>query len=207
MSKNLLIKNYIPVIIVGILCFTKFAGLNILLSIIYLFIENKNNKGKSEDIGFKPKNILVDIKEYWWLIFLPIVSGIVAIGLSKLILPDFYLHVLNRTKPMLSLDKIFILIPQLFILAFGEEIAFRAFFQTKIRNITNPIWSVLITSLFFAIGHYSPGSISVIIYDLFFVFIDSVIYGIIYLKTKNVYSCTISHFSANLVGIFILMLF
>lgn len=205
MNNNLLIRNYIPIIIVGVLCFTKLAGLTILFSILYLFIENKKINGKAEDIGFKPQNILSDIKKYWWLIFIPIFSGIVAIGLSKLILPDFYLHVLNRTKPMLSLDKIFILIPQLFILALGEEIAFRAFFQTKICNITKPIWAVIITSLFFAIGHYSPGSISVIIYDLFFVFIDSIVYGIIYIKTKNVYSCTVSHFLANLVGILILM--
>lgn len=209
--RNELLKTYIPIAIFGFLCLTSIgltnvAGLTILFSILYLFIENKRNKGKTEDIGFIPKNILSDIKKYWWLILIPVVSGIVSISLSKLVLPEFYLHVLERTKPMLSFDKLFLLIPQLLILAFGEEIAFRGFFQTKLCNITKPIWATIITSLFFTIGHFSAGSISVIIYDLFFIFIDSIIYGVIYQKTKNIYTCTISHFLANVIGISILLL-
>lgn len=209
-NRNQLLKSYIPIAIFGLLCLTSIgltnvAGLTILFSILYLFIENKKNKGKWKDIGFIPKNILSDIKKYWWLILLPVVSGIVSISLSKLVLPDFYLHVLERTKPMLSLDKMLLLIPQLFILAFGEEIAFRTFFQTMVCNITKPIWAIIITSLFFAIGHFSAGSISIVIYDLFFIFIDSVVYGIIYQRTKNVYTCTISHFLANLIGVYILL--
>jgi uncharacterized protein len=210
-NRSELLKTYIPIAIFGLLCLTSIgltnvAGLTILFSILYLFIENKRDKGKMEDIGFIPKNILSDIKKYWWLILIPAVSGIVAISLSILFLPDFYLHVIERTKPMLSFDKLLLLIPQLLILAFGEEIAFRAFFQTKICNITKPIWAIIITSLFFAIGHFSSGSISLVFYDLIFIFIDSVVYGIIYQKTKNVYTCTISHFLANFIGIFILLL-
>lgn len=210
-SRNQLLKSYIPIVVFGLLCLTSIglknvAGLTIPFSILYLFIENKRKKGKMEDIGFIPKNILSDIKKYWWLILIPAASGIVAISLSRLFIPDFYLHVLERTKPMLSLDKLFLLIPQLLILAFGEEIAFRAFFQTKICNITKPIWAIIITSSFFAIGHFSANSILLAIYDLIFIFIDSIIYGIIYQRTKNVYSCTISHFIANVIGILILLL-
>jgi uncharacterized protein len=210
-NRSELLKTYIPIAIFGLLCLTSIgltnvAGLTILFSILYLFIETKRDKGKMEDIGFIPKNILSDLKKYWWLILIPAVSGIVAISLSILFLPDFYLHVLERTKPMLSFDKLLLLIPQLLILAFGEEIAFRAFFQTKICNITKPIWAIIITSLFFAIGHFSSGPISLVFYDLIFIFIDSIVYGIIYQRTKNVYTCTISHFLANFIGIFILLL-
>ena len=210
-NRTQLLKSYIPIAVFGLICLTSIslknvAGLTIIFAILYLFIENKRNKGKMEDIGFIPKNILSDIRKYWWLILIPAASGIVSITLSRLFLPDFYLYVLERTRPMLSLDKSFLLIPQLLILAFGEEIAFRAFFQTKICNITKPIWAIIITSLFFAIGHFSIDSIALVIYDLIFIFIDSVVYGIIYQRTKNVYSCTISHFIANVIGIFILLL-
>lgn len=209
-NKNQLLKNYIPISIFGLLCLTSIAlsniaGLTIIFSILYLFTENKKNKGKRKDIGFIPQNILSDIKKYWWLILLPVVSGVVAISLSKLILPEFYWHVLERTKPMLSFNKLGLLIPQLFILALGEEIAFRAFFQSKMCNIAKPIWAIIITSLFFSIGHFSANSISIVIYDLIFIFIDSTIYGIIYQRTKNVYSCTISHFLANFIGVCILL--
>ncbi|MGK0467596.1 lysostaphin resistance A-like protein [Clostridium sp.] len=210
-NRNELLKAYIPIAIFGFLCLTSVgltnvAGLSltVLFSILYLFIENKRNKGKMEDIGFIPKNILSDIKKNWWLILIPVVSCIVSISLLKFVLPEFYLYLLDK-KSMLSFDKSLLQIPKLLILAFAEEIAFRGFFQTKLCNITKPIWAIIIASLFFAIGNFSAVSISVI-YILFFIFMDNIVYGVIYQKTKNIYSCTISHFLANVTATFILLL-
>jgi len=209
-NRNELLKAYIQIAIFGFLCLSvglnNVAGLSltILFSILYLFIENKRTKGKMEDIGFIQKNILSDIKKYWWLILIPVVSCIVSISLLKFIQPEFYLYVLDK-KPMLSFDKSFLQIPKLLILAFAEEIAFRGFFQTKLCNIIKPTWAIIITSLFFVIGNFSAGSISALIYFLFFIFIDNIVYGVIYQKTKNIYSCTISHFLANVIGTFILL--
>ncbi|MBU3146559.1 CPBP family intramembrane glutamic endopeptidase [Clostridium sp. CF012] len=210
-NRNELLKTYIPIAIFGFLCLS--VGLNnvvglrltILFSILYLFIENKRNKRKLEDMGFIPKNVISDVKKYWWLILIPVVSCIVSVVLFKFVLPEFYFYVLDQ-KPMISFNKSFLQIPKLLILAFAEEIAFRGFFQTKLCNITKPIWAILITSLFFAIGSFWDGPISVLIYLLFFIFIDNIIYGVIYQKTKNIYTCTISHFLANVIGTFILLL-
>jgi membrane protease YdiL (CAAX protease family) len=214
-NRNELLKTYIPIAIFGFLCLTSIGltnvtglSLTILFSILYLFIENIRNKSKMEDIGFIPKNILSDIKKYWWLILIPVVSGIVSVSLFKFVLPDVYsyLHA-SDTKPMLSFGKLFLQIPQLLILAFAEEIAFRGFFQTKLCNITKPIWAIIITSLFFAIVNFSAGPISGLIYILFFIFIDNIIYGVIYQRTKNIYSCTISHFLAIVIETFVLFFY
>ena len=210
-NRNKLLKTYIQITIFGFICLSvglnNVAGLRltILFSILYLFIENKRNKVKMEDIRLIPKIILSDIKKYWWLILFPIVSCIVSISLLKFVLPEFYLSLLD-IKPMLSFDKSFSQIPKLLILAFAEEIAFRGFFQTKLCNIIKPTWAIIITSLFFVIATFSAGSTSALIYILFFIFIDNIIYGVIYQKTKNIYSCTISHFLANVIGAFILLL-
>ncbi len=214
-NRNELLKTDIPIAIFGFLSLRSVGLINVtyvgalsltvLFSILYLFIENKMNKGKMEDIGFIPKNILFDIKKYWWLILIPVVSCIVSASLSKFVLPEFYLHVLD-IRPMLSFDNTFLQIPKLLILAFAEEIAFRGFFQTKLGNIIKPIWAIIITSLFFAIGNFPGGSISVFIYIAFFIFIDNIIYGVIYQKTKNIYTCTISHFLASFIGAFIFLL-
>ena len=190
-NRNELLKTYIQIAIFGVLCLS--VGLNnvagvrltIFFSILYLFIENKMKKGKMEDIGFIPKNILSDIKKYWWLILIPVVSGIVSISLLKFVLPQLYLPFLD-IKPILSFDKSFLQIPKLLILAFVEEITFRGFFQTKLCNIIKPIWAIIITSLFFVIANFTAGSISALIYFLFFMFIDNIIYGVIYQKTKNI---------------------
>jgi membrane protease YdiL (CAAX protease family) len=214
-NRNELLKTYIPIAIFGFLSLANVGltnsnyvtglSLTVLFSILYLFIENKMNKGKMEDIGFIPKNVLSDIKKYWWLILIPVVSCIVSVSLSKVVLPEFYLYLLDF-KPTLSFDKSFLQIPKLLILAFAEEIAFRGFFQTKLCNITKPIWAIIITSLFFAIVNFSGAISSVLIYILFFIFIDNIIYGVIYQKTKNIYSCTISHFLANVISTFIILL-
>ncbi|MBU3201638.1 CPBP family intramembrane metalloprotease [Clostridium estertheticum] len=211
-NENELLKTYIPIVIFGFLCLTSVGltnvvglKLTILFSILYLFIESKRNKRKMEDIGFIPKNILSDIKKYWWLILIPVVSGIVSISLFKFVLPEVYLYA-SDTKPMLSFGKLFLQIPKLLILAFVEEIAFRGFFQVKLCNTIKPIWAIIITSLFFAIGNFSGVPILGLIYISFFIFIDNIIYGVIYQKTKNIYSCTISHFLANVIGTFILLL-
>ena len=178
--------------------------LTVLFSILYLFIETRGKKGKMEDSSFIPKNILPDIKNYWWLILLPVVLCIVSISLLKFVLPEVYLS-LSDIKPILSFDKSFLQIPKLLILAFVEEITFRGFFQAKICNIIKPIWAIIITSLFFVIATFSAGSTSGLIYIMFFIFIDNIIYGVIYQNTKNIYSCTISHFLANVISTFILL--
>lgn len=98
------------------------------------------------------------------------------------------------------------LIPiQLLVLAFGEEITFRAFLQTKFCNIVSPVWAIIATSIIFALAHFSAGSPLVIVYDLIFIFFDSMLYGLLYHRTQNIYVCTISHYLANLAGISILL--
>ena len=37
-------------------------------------------------------------------------------------------------------------------------------------------------------------------YDVGFIFVDSILYGILFLKTKNVYLTTLAHFLANAAG-------
>ena len=205
-KKKYPLRNIAPVVITSILAIIKPAGLAIIFAIPYLLIESNINKTSSKDIGFKINNTWSDVKHYWWLIAAPVILGILSILLSKLILPEFYIHVIERITPMLSLNKALLFVPlQLLVLAFGEEITFRAFLQTKFGNIISPVWAITVTSVVFALAHFSPGSPIVIVYDLIFIFFDSLLYGILYLKTQNIYTCTISHFLANLAAIYILL--
>jgi membrane protease YdiL (CAAX protease family) len=92
-------------------------------------------------------------------------------------------------------------------LALLEEVAFRAFMQGKLMSCIKPAWAIAATSLFFALAHLSPGEPLVVAYDLLFVFIDSLLYGVLFYKTNNVYASILSHFAANLVGVLIVLLF
>lgn len=202
-------KNMIQlsvIIIVCLSCLTRVPIIAMIIAIPYWVIEKRKNHKKPGHMGIAPQNILESFKKSGWLILMPIASGVTAILLSKLILPDFYMHVIERTKPILVLDKLFVLFIQLLILALAEEVVFRGFLQAQISARIKPAYAIIITSFFFSIAHYSSGAISIVLYDLFFIFVDSILYGILYERTKSVYACWISHFLANAVGVGIVLL-
>ena len=198
------LKELLPVIIWGVIVMIQ-AGFYI-LTIPYLFIEKLIRKQTFHELGFWVKGIGKEWIKYWWLIILPVGSGFASLFLSKLIVPDYFNHVIERTQPMLAFGNLLLLIPQLFILALAEEICFRGFFQRKLGMCVNIRVTIIITSLIFALGHFSAGSPIVVIYDITWIFIDSIIYGILFYKTKNTYLCWISHLLANLCGVLVLML-
>ena len=103
-KKKFTLKNIFPVAITSILAIIKPAGLAIIFAIPYLLIESKINKTSSKDNGFKIKNTWSDVKCYWCLIVAPVILGTISIFLSKLILPEFYMHVLERITPILSFN-------------------------------------------------------------------------------------------------------
>ncbi|HBC29880.1 MAG TPA: CPBP family intramembrane metalloprotease, partial [Clostridiales bacterium] len=45
----------------------------------------------------------------------------------------------------------------------------------------------------------------IVTYDIFFVFINSILYGIIFYKSKNAWISAISHFAANLFSVIVLV--
>ena len=85
-----------------------------------------------------------------------------------------------------------------------EEIAFRGFFVGKGMKLF-PFWlCALVSSAVFAAGHYYPGDAAVVAFDLLFVFIDSVIFSVIYRKTGNCVISATAHLLANTVGLILL---
>ena len=70
----------------------------------------------------KDKSIL-----FW--ITLPSIMNIICFALAILFLPEFIDHLHSRTEIVVSVNMVALLILQLAIMALGEEIAWRGFFQ------------------------------------------------------------------------------
>lgn len=184
------------------------AGISVCLGVIFFFINNAREKQASAaDSGLDFKAIGTNLKEksIWFWMTLPIFMDAISIALSKLFLPEYLEHVLKRTDVFISMDQVVLLLVQLSVLALGEEIAWRGFFQKQLVKAL-PIAPVLIiSSLLFAIGHVASGKFIIVAYDVFFVFINSILYGIIFHKTNNAWLSAISHFIANLFSIIVLV--
>lgn len=179
------------------------AGISVIIGIVFFFINSRLEKNVSANTGLNAKAIgtsLQDKKIYFWIV-LPLILNVVCIMLAKLILPEYIEHLSGRTGFVVSLDKIVFLAFQLAILALGEEIAWRAFFQKQLGKALPIIPTLIVTSIIFAFGHIVEGSLVVVAYDIFFIFINSILYGVIFYKTNNPWISAISHFIANLFSI------
>jgi len=131
----------------------------------------------------------------------------VRIVISELFLPqhaEFEAERAGAFAPIeLSVSSVF----QFLVFALGEEIAWRAFFQRQLGNVWPVAPVLLISSLLFSIGHLSKGNPAVVIFGVSFVFVNSVLYGVVYHKTKNAWISTISHFAANVFEVAVMALF
>ena len=186
------------------------AGISILIGIIgFILYRNKQKElFGSHVLSLKRFWIELKMNPNWFWLVLPLILNIVSLSLAAAILPDFIDHLGERVDVALSFQVIFILVIQLAIMALGEEIAWRAFFQKQLTQYISVVPAILLTSLVFSLGHFSIGPALVVGYDLLFIFINSVVYGIIFLKTNNVWMSALSHFAANTLAIFaILFLF
>lgn len=179
---------------------SQIAGYAVFVGIAFFFIEEAFTKTRGADSGLRFKTVPADIKKPGVLLWtlLPIVSAIATLIVGNLIFSGaFVSHVVGRTSSMLSFNKIPLLIGQIIIAALGEEIAFRGFFVGKAMKIF-PFWlCAVISSIVFAAGHIAAGDVSLVVYDVATIFIDSMIYTIVYRKSGNCLISTISHICGN----------
>lgn len=184
---------------------SQIAGYAVFVGIACFFLVEALAKTKGAESGLRFKTVFEDMKKpgvLLWML-LPIVSVIATHAGGTLIFgKEFTSHILGRTSSMLSFDKIPLLIGQLIIAALGEEIAFRGFFAGKAMKIF-PFWlCAVVSSVTFAAGHIAAGHIAagnagLVFYDVATIFIDSIIYTIVYRKSGNCLVSTVSHIFSN----------
>ncbi len=183
----------------------KAAGMSVLFGIGAFIAFKIIERRTFGECGLDIKSIKKTAKATIWIwIAIPSLLNVLVIVFAKLIMPDYITHVMSRSEIMLSVDRLPILIVQIMILAFAEEVAWRGFFQKQLQSFVPALPAIIGTSAIFALGHLTSGSVTIVAYDLAFVFINSLIYGFVFMKTNNVWLCTISHFLANFSAIIIL---
>lgn len=184
------------------------AGYSIFVGIAFFFITEAVNKTRGSESGLRFNTIVEDIKKpgvILWML-LPGASAIVMLVVGNIIFGgEFVAHVMGRASSILSFDKTALLIGQVIIAAFGEEIAYRGFFFGKSSKLF-PVWvCAVVSSAVFAAGHIATGNAWIVAYDIASVFIDSLIFSVIYHKSGNCVISTFSHIIGN--AMFIISVF
>ncbi|WP_314760573.1 CPBP family intramembrane glutamic endopeptidase [uncultured Abiotrophia sp.] len=189
---------------------TSYAGVSVPIGILFFFLIDNIDKGPHIKKGVRLNTFFSDMKKPWVipLVLLPVVTAIASVIIGDAIFKGMYTtHIIGRSDAMLSYDKIPLLMLQLVIAALTEEIAWRGFFLGKSMRFF-PFWvCAFISALLFAIAHIAVGDFGLVFYDVFTIFINSIIYAIIYKKSESCLVTTVSHILCNSAGIAFFMIF
>lgn len=189
---------------------SRIAGYSVFVGIGFFILVEVVEKTPNAESGLRFRSVLVDLKKTGVLLWalLPVVSAIATLLVGNLLFGRAFVdHVLGRTSDILSFDQIPLLVGQVILAAFGEEIAFRGFFVGKAMK-RYPFWlCAVVSSVVFAAGHIAVGAVGLVIFDIATIFIDSILYAVIYRRSGNCLISTFSHILCNAVAIAATFLF
>ncbi len=177
--------------IVGLACFFTIEGIE---------------KTPDSESGLSFKRFFSDLKKPGVipLILFMLVLSPAEMLLSKAVFGCAFIdHVLGRIN-VPGLDQFPLLLFNQIVSVLGEEIEFRAFFVGK-GSKRFSFWPVAVAgAVLFAAAHYSAGPAGIVAWDLGGIFIDAILFAVLYRKTENCLISFIPHFLNNMIGFFII---
>ena len=177
------------------------SGVSVLVGLAAYFITAKTNESRHAGLDIKRcPGQLKDIKLIT-LILMPTVMNLITTLIEKAFLPEYEEFLRARVEQMLDPSQIKNTVISLVVLALGEEIAWRAFFQKQTTKFMGFVPSLLVSSALFALGHFTAGKPAIVAYDLAGVFINALFYGLVFKRTDNAWCSWLSHFLANVSGV------
>ncbi|MBQ6214286.1 MAG: CPBP family intramembrane metalloprotease [Oscillospiraceae bacterium] len=169
------------------------------------FIIEGIEKTPDSESGLSFKRFFSDLKKPGVipLILFMILLSPAEMLLSKAVFGRAYIdHVLGRIN-VPGLDQLPLLLFNQIVSVLGEEIEFRAFFVGKGMKRFS-FWPVAIAgAVIFAAAHYAAGPAGIVARDLAGIFIDAILFAILYRKTGNCLISFIPHFVSNMLGFFL----
>lgn len=177
-----------------------------LLPVVYLLIERRLRKRSWADLGFKIRSFWPDLKANWVLFILLgfIIQPVTAIA-AKLFMPEYLAHVQARL-PFNTGTTWAILIPLLAVSLLAEEMTYRTLVQGRLSLFTSVPVAIVIASVVFAFMHYAPGPFLILLVDIGMIFIDSILYGIVFARRNNLLVVWLAHLLGDIFGLLALTL-
>ena len=169
------------------------------------FIIEGIEKTPDSESGLSFKRFFSDLKKPGVipLILFMLVLSPAEMLLSKAVFGRAFIdHVLGRVN-MPGLDQLPLLLFHQIVSVLGAEIEYRAFFVGKGMKRFS-FWPLAIAgAALFAAAHYAAGSAGIVAWDLGSIFIDAILFAILYRKTGNCLISFIPHFLNNMIGFFL----
>jgi membrane protease YdiL (CAAX protease family) len=175
-----------------------------LLPVLYLLIERRIRHRSWGELGFRIKTFWTDLRKNWALFILTgFVIQPVLILWAKQFFPAFLEHVQARL-PFETGFSWGVLLPLLAVSLLGEEMTYRALIQSRLIPFIGLWAAVGVTSILFGLAHFAPGPVLVVIVDIGLVILDSILYGIIFARSTNIWVVWLAHLLGDIFGLLVL---
>ena len=176
-----------------------------LIPIAYLLIERQLRQRTWAAIGFRYGSFAADLRANWvWFLLVGVVSQPLAVVLARVFLPEFFTHVRERLP--IDASSLLLYLPVMALAVFGEEMTYRALVQGRLQPIIGKQGALLIAAGTFALVHFAPGLPAIVAFDLGTIFIDAVLFGLIYQRSGNLNLTWAAHALGNTLGLLCLVL-
>jgi membrane protease YdiL (CAAX protease family) len=186
--------------------FTQLKAVCSIIPVVYFFVERRLRKRSWEEVGFNFKGLWDDLKANWHLILLVSIVIQVAASFSlKHYWPEMLEHITGRL-PIFNLSNVNGLVIMLLIATAMEEIVYRGLFQGRLSLFINTWLAIAIVSVLFGLAHYSTGNVLIVTVDIVLVILDSLLYGIIFARTRNIIVSWTAHLLADVVALISIVL-
>jgi uncharacterized protein len=200
-----LLITFVPLLLAPFL--PSIAGLLELIAlsfpIIYLFAEKLARHRPWRKLGITRHGFVADCVANWRLFLVVVIAlQLIPVTLYYLFLPDALSHTSGRVP---EFNNFGILIPLILVLTLREELVFRSLFQERFSWFIGQLPAIVGVSVLFALSHLSSGAPVIVGVDVGFVFLDSVVYGLIFSRSRNVFVAWAAHAAADIVGLALLL--
>ncbi|MBP7961033.1 MAG: CPBP family intramembrane metalloprotease [Caldilineaceae bacterium] len=202
-DRRLLYETFIvlALMVIPVFLWPQTKTLTALLVLVYLLIERRLRQRSWEEIGFKFRSFKQDLKANWILVVLVgFVLQLLILGVAARIWPAFLTHVQDRVSGVIGAQ-----VPIMFgVLIFStllEELIYRGIFQERFSRVFNPYVVIVVVSVLFAMMHWSEGALPLVLADVGLIVVSSSLYGLIFLRGRNVLVAWLAHLLADVVGL------
>ena len=207
-SRRILLETLIvfALTVIPSLLWPSFKIVSVFLPIAYLLIERRLRKRPWAELGFDARGIKPALVANWFLILLEVFVIQVAVALlAKTFWPALLTHLESRI-PLFDRTQLTSLVGMMIFTTLGEEMAFRSLFQERMSWFIKTPIAILVVSVIFGLMHWSQGDLVVTVVDVGFVVLDSIFFGFIFSRGKNLYVAWLTHFLANVVAVVFLFM-
>jgi membrane protease YdiL (CAAX protease family) len=179
---------------------------SVFLPIAYLLIERRLRNRPWAELGFDVRGIRAALAANWFLVVLvALVSPVTTVLLAKVFWPAFLTHIESRI-PLFDTTQPAALFGMLLFATLGEEMTYRSLFQGRLGWFVKTPIAIVAVSVIFGLMHWSAGDLVVTIVDVVLVTLDSIIFGLIFSRGRNLYVAWLTHLLADVVGVALLIL-